>query len=249
MNVALPALLIFAILLPGFLFRQNFKRTEKTLLDFKPFGEATIKSVVDALLLCSLWSGLTYVFTPYYVDFATLLALLTGSAQPEAYKRAIEQTSKHALPIVVFFGSLYVFSGLWGRLLRIIVQKKKLDRRDSSFGGFFRFDTPWFYLLKGYDESRVPDGVYIAAVVDISEGPYLYVGVLRDYFFTESGELDRLVLSLVTRRKLASDNRASEDAEKNQTEDRYYPIAGDYFVLKYSDVTTLNLSYIQLDPQ
>jgi len=39
MNVALPALIVFFLLLPGFVFRTNLKRVERTSLDFSPFGQ------------------------------------------------------------------------------------------------------------------------------------------------------------------------------------------------------------------
>lgn len=39
MNVALPALIVFFLLLPGFIFRTNLKRVERTSLDFSPFRQ------------------------------------------------------------------------------------------------------------------------------------------------------------------------------------------------------------------
>ena len=43
MNVALPALVIFLLVLPGFVFRSRFKRAERTALDYAPFGRVVPK--------------------------------------------------------------------------------------------------------------------------------------------------------------------------------------------------------------
>jgi hypothetical protein len=48
MNVALPALIAFFILLPGFIFRTNLKRAERTSLDFSPFGQIVAEAILGA---------------------------------------------------------------------------------------------------------------------------------------------------------------------------------------------------------
>lgn len=49
MNVALPALIVFLLLLPGFIFRTNLKRSERTSLDYSPFGHVVAEAVLWAL--------------------------------------------------------------------------------------------------------------------------------------------------------------------------------------------------------
>lgn len=245
MNIALPALIVFLLLLPGFLFRYSYKRTEKTLLDFKPFGEATLKSIFAAFILDAVWGWVIPPVFGFKVDFAILLALLSGSGQADAFSKALSQASKYGWPTYCFFLSLFVFSWGAGRIARAVIEECAWDRKGRRFSNALRFDTPWFYLFKGYDEEKTPDGVYVAALVDIDGGPYLYAGVLSEYFFTESGELDRLVLSAVVRRKLSND-RSDEGATQSPSNDRFYSISGDYFVLKYSEINTLNIRYIRL---
>lgn len=46
MNVALPAIVIFFVLLPGFIIRTRLKRAERTSLDFSPFSEVVAEAVV-----------------------------------------------------------------------------------------------------------------------------------------------------------------------------------------------------------
>jgi len=53
MNVALPALIVFFLLLPGFIFRTNLKRAERTSLDFSPFGQVVAEGI--------LWASVQHV--------------------------------------------------------------------------------------------------------------------------------------------------------------------------------------------
>ena len=51
MNVALPTLVTFIILLPGFILRSRFKRIERSTLDYSPFGQIAIEGVVTKFKL------------------------------------------------------------------------------------------------------------------------------------------------------------------------------------------------------
>jgi hypothetical protein len=61
MNVALPALIAFFILLPGFIFRTNLKRAECTSLDFSPFGQIVAEAILWALVLHLIWPWLSLI--------------------------------------------------------------------------------------------------------------------------------------------------------------------------------------------
>ena len=78
MNVAFSALLVFLLLLPGFLFRTYFKRAEKVVLDIKPFGQAAIDAFLAALVLDLVWYWGAALVTGYRVDFKVLLTLVAG---------------------------------------------------------------------------------------------------------------------------------------------------------------------------
>ena len=83
----------------------------------------------------------------------------------------------------------------------------------------------------------------ISAIVEFKDAAYLYTGILCGYEVSDQGELDRLLLTQTQRRKLADDR--SLDGSKADAV-RFYPIAGDIFVLRYSEIKTLNVSYLSL---
>ncbi|TFW16640.1 hypothetical protein E4L96_15965 [Massilia arenosa] len=136
--------------------------------------------------------------------------------------------------------------------IRKAISAWRLDRHDAPFGTLFRFHhAPWYYLLTGADfkAGEKPDMVRVSAIVEVGKEPILYVGGLDDFFFAADGQLDRIVLQQVVRRPLSSDKPAAvshcgnaEEAESG----RFYPIDGDYLVIRYSDVKTLNVQFIKL---
>lgn len=131
------------------------------------------------------------------------------------------------------------------------VQRFEFDRTGNRFASLARGDAPWYYLFSGLDHPSddAIDGAMIAAVVEFKEGSYLYTGVLDGYEVSAEGQLDRLLLVQAQRRKLERDR--TYDAETGAFVDdkgRFYPIAGDVFVLRYDEVKTLNVTYLSLQP-
>jgi hypothetical protein len=145
--------------------------------------------------------------------------------------------------------TIYTFSYLLGLSAQNLVLKYKLDRH-YLLSELFHFDTPWFYLLKGFnDEGDGADFVKLAVTVQQVEATYLYYGILEHFFLTETGNLDRIVLSAVVRRKLVDDDAIPSEpsAEGTVSEvERFYEISGDRLVLKYHDITSLNIEYYKI---
>ena len=65
MNIALPAVVVFVLLLPGFIARSRLKRIERLSVDYSPFGQVATEAVVWAGGLHVLWVLLMGWLTPY----------------------------------------------------------------------------------------------------------------------------------------------------------------------------------------
>jgi hypothetical protein len=50
MNIAFPALLLFILVLPGFIFYTNYYRLEDTILNFSSFGKKFIAIFILAIV-------------------------------------------------------------------------------------------------------------------------------------------------------------------------------------------------------
>lgn len=212
--------------------------------------------VVHALMMAA-----TYYLVGKTVQVDTLVRLLTSGARPEDYA----VISRDALWIAGYFGGALGGAMSLAAMLRAVVSRLGLDRPSSRLAWLFRFrKAPWYYLLSGRDQAKTPDLIQIAALVNVGGQPYLYQGFLESYYFDEPGQLDRLVISQASRRPLSKDadlpgvsTPGSGDwrarladfllgQPTRKTKNRFYPIVGDYFVLHYDEIITLNVRYIEL---
>jgi hypothetical protein len=249
MNIALPAIIIFVLLLPGFIVRSRFKRVERTSLDYSPFGQVVTEAVLWACALHLIWLTAAYLLFDQRFRTEQLLRLL--SADPGGQTRAIEWVAERDLRMAIYFITILVFAYLAPAIVRTAIIRWRWDRSKSPTGVLFRFkQAPWYYLLTGADfnETDKPDFISVAAVVDAAGIATLYTGVLEDFFFDEGGALDRMVLSNVSRRQLTSDKKVEINMD-SANEMRFYAVEGDYFVLRYSEAITLNIQYLKLQEE
>ena len=175
-----------------------------------------------------------------------LLPLLVGEragpgvASASAAHSAINWVAEHPAPPIIYFVSLYFASAAsaWG--LRRAVDKYRLDSAGTWYFRLFRSGSEWFYFFTGRDEFEQEDPhlVYVTTIVNL-DIPYIYRGIFVRYFLKGNGELDRIILSGVARRKLSDDRRPGAHGDNPA----FYEIEGDYFVLRYSEITTINIAY------
>ena len=250
MNVALPAIVIFFVLLPGFILRTRLKRVERTSLDFSPFGEVVAEAVVWSVLVHCLWLVLAYVIAGQAFQPLVLLKLLSGAVTVQ--EGAVTAFAASFWWVTSYFVSLLVAAFVFPMALRAIITKYRLDRSASRFSYIFRFHkAPWYYLLTGADfaEDEAPDMILISAIVEVGKDAMVYVGVLDEFYVDSEGQLDRLVLQNVARRPLSRDKPIacpSDGVEANIEPARFYDVDGDSFVLRYSETITLNIQYVRL---
>jgi hypothetical protein len=246
MNVALPALIIFLLLLPGFTFRTRLKRAERTSLDYSPFGQVAAEAILWALIAHLVWLLLSYLLFGNYLDAGVLLKLL--SSDPTGQAKATDAVGDKFGSIAVYFVTLFFASYSIPNGARQLISKYRLDRDAYRLSSIFRFhQAPWYYLLTGadFEEKDEPDLIVVSAIVDVAGEAMLYTGVLDEFFVNSEGGLDRIVLQEVMRRPIASDKEAAKVGEWRDAS-RFYPIEGDYFVLRYSEAITLNVQYVKL---
>jgi hypothetical protein len=129
-------------------------------------------------------------------------------------------------------------------LARTLVRYFQLDHQFQPL----RFRDEWFYLLRGESTpgSRRPDIVYLSTVVTQGNDTYLYRGIITAYYYDRSGNLDRVVLWNAMRRPLSED-RPSGVEHMAGGDERFYSVVGDRFVLKYSEMQTINIEGVSLE--
>jgi hypothetical protein len=248
MNVALPALIAFFILLPGFIFRTNLKRAERTSLDFSPFGQIVAEAILWALVLHLIWLWLSLIVFGHQFEPIVLMKLLSSAAP--AQSEAADAVGRQFNWISAYFATQISVSYLVPKIVRSVISHFRLDRADAPFSALFRFhQAPWYYLLTGADfkAEDAPDIIVVSAIVEVGKEAVLYVGILDEFYVDTEGQLDRMVLQSVARRPISADKHTvSPDSDPGS---RFYDVDGDSFVLRYGEAITLNIQYVRLTPE
>lgn len=247
MNVALPALIVFFLLLPGFIFRTNLKRAERTSLDFSPFGQVVAEAILWALALHLFWLSVSHFLFKHDFEPVVLMKLLSSAPAPQS--DATDAVGRQFGWVAAYFATLISVSYVLPKLVRYVIIQYRLDRADAPFSGIFRFHhAPWYYLLTGADFTLedAPDFIVVSAIVEVGKEAVLYVGVLDEFYVDAEGQLDRLVLQGVARRPIGADKPG---VDVDVPESRFYAVDGDSFVLRYNEAITLNIQYVRLTPE
>jgi len=191
-----------------------------------------------------LWTGWvpkTDVFLAVFAD--------TGSVTP---KEAATEFKAGLQYLIATNGAALVVGGT----LHGIVRFCQLDLRWERL----RFNNEWHYLFSGEawlyetDQATDIDFVFVSVVVEQGDDSILYWGLLSDYVFDRTGALDKIVLTDAQRRFLGGESDRDREPSEEETQeidlplssDRYYSIRGEYFVIEYEGVQTLNVEYYQV---
>jgi hypothetical protein len=261
-NLAFQALLLLLLILPGVLFQYAYyhgKLSKEVSLPFTfpAITGRTIKALAFACGLHGLWLLVWTRVLCLPANLKLVLYFLIGSHSDKALlDRALDATSASAGQVSLYFIALYAISGTSGTVASLLVRRAGWDRKYP----FFRFDNEWNYVFTGEVREFTADpgaltpisGTYVSVVLELGGRPFLYVGILVDYYFDRSGNLDRLLLSSAVRRDFSQDRAHSspEDTDPPQSgtgEERFYAIDGDYLVVRYSDIKNLNIKYLYVE--
>ena len=268
MNLVFPALAVFIFIYPGMVFRRTYKNAlwksnlwgDYPLGRLGPVAEQIPSAFGHAVWLNSLWLGLVvlaHLAAPRIIPAIHRGAVVAWFSNNFGKDQAGLEAATRALAnfpgyVIAYFLGLFTFSFAVALLLRTLVRALHLDWKYS----LFRFDNHWYYLFNGevlrfrdpaypgYSASANLDpadrvGTIVTAVVDFKDKTYLYQGVLVEPLYDSAGNLDRLVLEGAQRREITDDHEPGlKKAE------RFYEIRGHYFVLRNSEIKTINIDYL-----
>lgn len=261
MNIAFPTAFLFLLVLPGIILIIAFSRgrwpgpgDERLILE-TPYSLGYLYKagwcVFVSIVLHLLWY---FVATSLgcHINIASAISLLVLPNDADQIETAIRSVSSDSIAISLYFASLYLFSWTAGlSLIRLIIYFR-LDLKWK----FLRVRNDWYYLLSGdilrfaWEDSGIEDEeeiqVYISTVVHHTQNDYLYIGILNDFWLDTSGNLDRIMLAPAWRRTLKNDRKydTQHEAGSIDADERYYPIAGNNIIIRYSEMVTLNIEYL-----
>ena len=256
MNIALATLTLLIILYPGFLFRRFYYTGE--------FSKEYFKQSVPDLIFSSILPGFFIHFIGYLlfikgrgeIDVVTIGTLLSGTSDSTKVTEAFKTVYQKAPFVTGYFLGVSLVGMAAGFATKLIVRKLKLDRKVK----LFRFQNEWHYIFTGeiLDFPKVPgkaediDCSYVDALVKTGEGTVIYTGLLADYILTNEGGIDRIYLTDVKRRFFKDDltHRAEQPAELDEAtnDSRYYYLPGRFFIISYSQIINLHVTYYKVTP-
>jgi hypothetical protein len=266
MNLVFGSLFLFILISPGLLFRFAYLQGSYAKLSFKV---SAVDEILWALIPAFLFHfiGLWYVehilHIPVRLDL--IYELVTGKETDFIFVKSSLTT------FIIYMAALLKGGAILGFLSRVIVRKLRFD----LYWKFLRFGNEWYYLLSGemlnlperesnerwytstvtyfrkvFKPKAQVELIQVDAVIKSSEGDLIYSGILKDYFLSKDNGLDRIYLSNVYRRSFKND---LQDEEKNpgflarDTDERYYAMPGDFFVITYDKIQNLNITYYLQD--
>ena len=206
------------------------------------------------------------------IDFRSVVYWLTNNFGKDQIhlERAVESLTTYPLHVFGYFFGMYAYSILWGWLIHWAVRRWAYDKKYSLFRfdndwhyifkgevlGFPDYESPRkrgnsptisgdvnAIAIPAIMNPDVWEGTLVAAIVDLKDNSYLYLGVYVDSFWDSAGNLDRMLLQGAKRRKLSNDAVEDDDNYSHLGSQRYYPIKGNFFILRMSEVKTINVAY------
>jgi len=266
-NIALTTLIVFMLAIPGYVARSFYhtaglaksilpKRVTDDLVGSLSFS---IPIHVLAVILCEsafhYWEWVPYWLVPEDINFVVVFRLLSGDFGNDFDRMIVDNVYSQGLLIGRYALLVLMLSVLVGLTLRWAVWRFKLD---LHLPFIFRFGNYWLYrttgrgkfekqvkeLKKAKGWKKVAIWVALDALVEVEGKVQIYSGILKDFNVDENGEVIDLNLVKVNR------ITRKETMLAGQKKTTYYPdpIAGDMFVVRYSNVINLNLEYWAVEP-
>lgn len=177
-----------------------------------------------------------------YVDFYVVLNLLNPDLN--YFKSDLDIVKRDFLNILLYQGGLFLYVFVFAKASKTVVRQLKLDRKFKEL----RFQNRWHYILSGEvldfpendGKGRAEDIflTYIDIAINTGHKTILYSGFLADYHLTKEGVgLDYIHLRKVKRRDIDKVSGQCFDGKE-------YAIPGDVFLIPFSNVINLNISYL-----
>lgn len=237
MEIALGALVLIVILLPGISFRKGYFSSEfsnqYTIKEFfQLFGNTFIPSILLYLAATpfALAAGYSY-------DFKTLIGLI--SSNDDLLPNAVIKVEEFKVQIIYFQLLINSSSFAIGYYLKNYLVSSSTDSKNE----FFRYKNIWHYILSAkfidFERSQISlnsnkvediDITYIDALVNVGDAVYIYNGMLVDYQLGSEGHLDLLIIKDAQRKLIGKK--------------RFKDVDGHVVVLKYDTIINLNLTFI-----
>ena len=245
MSLAVGALLVAILLLPGIVFRYLYIRSDalRKTIDLSLLNEAVF-ILGPSLLLHLFGLVLLDALAGYRPHVEQLYLLISGQG---AERLEFDTISAGFPTFVVYILALCVVAGFMGISLQKLVVRYGWDERYK----ILRIYNDWDKYFSGHvlppAEREQIDFVQVDVVVNTADGDVLYTGILENYTLNKDQGIDRVFMSHVHRRAFRDDAAPDGPLRARAVDDRYYELPGNFFVVPFSEIRNLNIIYNTLE--
>ena len=241
MQLALGAIILLIILLPGISFRKGYFSGEfSNQYTIRDFFQLFINTLFPSLIFYLIFLPIIYFFAKYYYDLTVLLGLI--SSNQIIIENSLSKIDQYKFQIITFQAFINFIAFVIGICLRNLVLTYSFDAKDK----FLRYKNVWHYLLTGkfflfrrsqikLNRDRIEDVdiTYINVIVVVGKETFNYSGTLVDYELSEAGALNLIYIKNAQRKPIE--------------EEHFKNVEGHILVLKYENIINLNLTFIQAE--
>lgn len=241
MDLALSTILIFLIIIPGFVsrfcyFTYPFSNQARS----SDFLTEVFWSIIPGIAIHFLYILIVERFTSYIIVFDDVLFLISGSDDNARLDTIANNVHLNIGEIFLYYFVLLSISAILGFCIKTIVFKVGLDTKFD----FFRYANQWYYILTGriLDIDDIPDDhkdidlIGVDALCSVGGKNIIYIGELVRFYLSKDGGLESILLRYPIRRYLEDDGQSN----------KYYDIPSNYLHIPYKDILNLNIKYISI---
>jgi len=246
MNLALSAILLIVLLLPGATairsYYSAFKAKQANVA--MPFNDLLLKGLVISLLAHTLSIWFITRLCKGDVQLNILYDIIAG----KDIKISDQDLATILRQFFTYNAILVVAGWILAKLVKRIVQVNNWDLNFFSL----RSMNYWYILFTArYLEGRGVEGeqkkIDLVFLDVLTNGNIIYSGILYDFNYSpQKDELENLVLKSTIKRNF---NQTEEEKEHNPDHSTGDPcsIPGDVFVVPLSSVINININYIEIE--
>jgi len=239
MNLALSALIIIILLLPGSVFIKSYYTAFKEkVADYQiSFNELALKGLIFSLFIHS--SAICIIkILGYEIDFSFLYNIIISK---DEFRNA--DFSNNVLQFFLYNTLIIIFSFLISKLAKTIVRKNNLDLKYHSLN----YTNYWFFIFSGrffieQNTDKLSENVDLIWVDVLLDNDVIYSGFLIDFYYSsKENELETLILK--NAQKIICNHSSDGITNKSVTSDPQ-DIPGDFFILPMNKMVNINVYYI-----
>ena len=249
MSIAYQAVVIFALILPGIIFRNQISAAGQ-FRQQRSLSDELAHSVMYAFAWHAIWiffAGLLAGWIPRVsLKFAFMHAMGQFGKDSKELDAAVEAVTNSWGWVFLYFASISICAGICGRMCRACRDGNKV-RWLFGWVDWIQDHEPnknrqerWSAFLQPHEvkDSGEYEIRFLTMIVELGKAPFLFVGILEDVSFGPDGNPETYILSNVSRRALLPTDR---DPEETLNGEGMHDIEGDMVTIRASEAKTLNM--------